>query len=205
MIPIFSVGGPNPKRLASRFGVEALQSRAGWDLTGGARHYTLNVVAPPPVRYLAVCGRVFEVVEEANGLVGPFCWRAFRRKEEEVVGIPEACNLTQLPSIMLRGGRHFCVISTLTRDKSRVICRTDPPTAMPDASAICSTAAASSKDARQICLIICLMALKALHPAVAPEPEKAYRNDRAKEGVWLTKSEVQSVMKVRARVPIRPA
>ena len=88
MIPIFSVSGPNPKRLARWIGVEALQRRAGGDLARWSRHDTFNMVASPPVRYLAVRGRVLEAVEQADSLIGPLRRRAFRREEEEVIGIP---------------------------------------------------------------------------------------------------------------------
>ena len=86
--PVFSVGGPNPKRLASWIGVEALQRRAGGDLARRSRHDAFNMVASPPVRYLAIRGRVLEAVEQADSLIGPLRRRAFRREEEEVIGIP---------------------------------------------------------------------------------------------------------------------
>ena len=66
---------------------------------------------------------------------------------------------------------------TLSLLRSLDICTTLPPTAMPDASAICSrghepsAAEASSKTAKQMCCyIIFLIARKALQPSEAADP-----------------------------------
>ena len=71
----------------------------------------------------------------------------------------------------------LCVISTFMRDRSRDICSTVPPTAIPDASATCSkgqlpsAAEASSKTARAMhSHIIFLIARNALHPSVSDVP-----------------------------------
>ena len=76
------------------------------------------------------------------------------------------------------GVRDFeCVMSTCIELMSLDICRTVPPTAMPEASAICSSgqepsaAEASSNTASSIrSQIIFLIARKALHPSVFALP-----------------------------------